>query len=223
LKTKGVFMNAQERKLSVAVLALSLTMLLSACGQNKDQGTAGRANVSGQFTAPQNAGAYSAGATYITSSSNNNFSQSVIDMISANYDPQGVGAISDTSVIMSSYIELGSGQSGGINLAPSRLRLWVYDSYAQQNVNMGNGQSAQPYYFELNGAVSGSFTGNQFTAVFRDANREFTLTGTYDQSSAYGTLSSRNLTDFNGSGIKSAQPLGSFNISVCALLNCGHH
>jgi hypothetical protein len=205
--------------------AIVLAMALTACGK-KDDGNAGAVNARGSIYGvpgtPVNPAGYVAKAEYVVSQTNfgsvSNFQQNVIDMLSAQFDPQAVGAIDNQSVVLAAYLEMGA--TGQINPQPSRMRLWITDSYARDQVKMSNGEAATPFYIEINGAAGGSITGNQFNVTFRDANREFVIQGSYTGNIAVGSVSFRNLKDFSNSNLKSASPMGYFSTETCALLNC---
>lgn len=204
--------------------ALVLIMSLTACGK-KDEGASGvsaRGSVYGTPGTPVNQQGYVEKAEYVVSRTSygsvSNFQQNVIDMLSAKFDPQGIGMIDDQSVILAAYLEMAA--NGQITNQSSRMRLWIYDSYAKDQVKMDNGETAQPFYIEINGAASGNVSGNQFNVTFRDDTREFNIQGTYTGNVASGAVSFRNLRDYANTSLKSASPMGYFVTETCALLNC---
>lgn len=217
-------MKLSELKGFGILAAIMMVMSLTACEKKDDSasGVSARGSVYGAPGTPINPQGYTEKAEYVVSRTSygsvSNFQQNVLDMLSARFDPQGVGMIDDQSVILAAYLETGA--NGQLTNQSSKMRLWVYDSYARDQVKMDNGETAQPFYIEINGAVSGNVSGNQFNVTFRDDYREFNIQGNYNGNIASGAVSFRNLRDFANSSMKSASPMGYFVTETCALINC---
>jgi hypothetical protein len=204
---------------AMSIVVSSAFLGLAACGQKKEEGGANsaRVQISGTVTAPTNPGGYVAAATHLRPSSSSGsvsgFSQNVRDFLSAQADQQGIGDLDDQSVVMASYLEMGN--SGQITAGPSHIDMWITDSFAADGV-----QGVKPFYVSMSKLLNGTFSANQFAVTFGDEMREVTIQGSYNTDVATGSVSFRNLKDYANGNLKSANPMGYFTISTCALLNC---
>lgn len=215
---------------SFAAISMTFILGLTACGQKKDDSTAAvdaRTRAAGVAAVSTNTGGYinnkgaylnSGSGLFTQALSTSQFRQNTLDFIASTWDTRGTGDIDETSVLIQGFLELSTANQ--INLNTTNLKIWISDSYAKNGTMMENNQPAVPYYVTFKNAASGTMTSNSFNILFRDDYQEVTLSGTYDANYAYGSLSFRNLKDATGGTLKSANPMGYFAISTCALMNC---
>lgn len=220
--------NTGYKSLCSLTLAVVLSGALAACAKknNDDQGAVidARARASGTPGQAVNLGSYQVNKwTYLTPSLNfgsSNFENTIKDFISASWDRDYVGSITENDVWLQGYIETAG--NGQLNLAASKITIAITDSVYKDGASL-NGNKVSPYTVQIFSAASGSWNGNQFSATFKDEYQEITIVGSYSDSSKYvvnGTVSFKNLKDYKGEPLKSAQPMGVFSIQTCALMNC---
>lgn len=183
-------------------------------------GALGPANTTGSCATPQQALGWvyenNAAGTAVP------FEQRVKALIAATVDPKYFGTISgqptggQNGVTMEGRLRYDA--QGTVLLDQTYLKLTIYDSYVGQKDSSGT--PVQPYPINFNTAAAGQVnpTTKQFTVRFKDNYGEVTLTGALNNSTAVGTLSYQNYTNFDGSPGASGV-LGGFNIPACAWFN----
>jgi hypothetical protein len=206
------------------VFILSGLVFLNACDNKKSGRSApGRAarggntvpfnNQSGIPNSQNPSGTSTSQWAYVLSNDANQFFQSVRGLVSASMDPQELGNVNNNGdVAIIGFVDMN--QAGSINAANTRLRLEIWDDYAQ------SGQASE-IAIAYNSLASSTVNGSHVELVFDDNNYgRILISGDYDQATFYGSVSFQNHKSFDGVTAPAAGVLGNFQVPVCGFFYC---
>ncbi|WP_413557166.1 hypothetical protein [Bdellovibrio sp. HCB209] len=199
-----------------AVMAMSLGMAACAKKGESSVRVAGRGgNVTTSSTC--STGASAVGRIY---GNGNNFEQMVKIFVSTTLPGTSFGTIDSTGktsngVFLTANLRFDA--NGKVDKTSSKMLIQIRDSFVGQ---MDNGKEIQPYEVQFTSAYDGTLNKNNrtFTITFQDELGWIALSGTYDNTNAWGTVYFQNYKTVDGSST-AQQTMGSFWVPSCGLFN----
>lgn len=150
------------------------------------------------------------------------FEERVKALLSASVNPTEIGTISagatdSTGVRFQGVIKLDA--AGQVNLAQTKMKILVYDSYVLQSQYSTNGQKYEPIPIEFTSAVEGRFDVNSGSGyvLFRDEYGEVRFEGRFDAQYFSGNVSFKNTQSVLG-GTAAQGTLGQFYVARCGII-----
>jgi hypothetical protein len=133
-------------------------------------------------------------------------------------DLSGASSSTTTGVNVSIRLKIVNNQ---LSLADTKLTLRVKDSLSYEGKTSDSGEVLKDIVVDFTKAIDGRLTNvangtGQFTVVFEDGYGRVTLTGSFNQTKAEGTVSFANSVHYNNETPKSGN-LGKFSLNSCGL------
>lgn len=218
---------------SIAIVFFSLFLMLSSCAK-KSSSNANRAGSAPRGDAAAVPTATNLGLNKCADGSNSagqifddqagaNFRNSWVDFFSATMAADQLGNLdgdvnsNETGVNIEIKMKVVNNQ---LDLSQTKLEIAVHDSLVN-TINKDTNETIQVIKINFTSAESGSLSnvtngGGNFTLTFADPYGKITVSGTFNQSTATGTVNFANSKHYNNEAARSGT-LGKFSVNSCGL------